>query len=355
MASKQHLRTGYTTGTCAQAAAKAATAMLTTGKKLDKIEVETASGVKLVLGLIGQSVGNGVARCGVVKDAGDDPDVTNGAEIYAEVRLLPGQGVDIKGGKGVGLVTKPGLAIPPGDWAINPVPRRMIARDVGQYLPPHLKAEVTIVVPEGEKLAQRTYNPRLGIVGGISILGTSGIVEPRSVEAYKTSLSLEIKVAQATGHEKLSICSGHLGEALSRNVLGFPREAIILVGDHVGFALEECRRWGITEALLIGHIGKLSKVAAGLMNTHYQFGDARLETIAACAAVCGASTELVASILAQNSAEAASEVLRQASLSSVFDEIARRVVWRASLLVGPSLRLGCYILNLKGEVLGRCL
>ncbi|MDP2953413.1 MAG: cobalt-precorrin-5B (C(1))-methyltransferase CbiD [Chloroflexota bacterium] len=349
------LRKGYTTGTCAQAAARAAMLMLTTGKRVEQVEVETPLGVRLTLGTMGQSLGDGVARCGVVKDAGDDPDVTHGAEIYAEVRLSPGQGVEIKGGTGVGRVTRPGLALPPGEWAINPVPRRMIARDVGRLLPPGLKAEVTIAVPEGEKLAARTFNPRLGIVGGISILGTTGIVEPRSVDAYKDTLSLEIKVAQASGHLRLSLCSGRLGEALSREALGFAQESIVIVGDHVGFALEECRRWGVEEVLLVGHIGKLAKVAAGLMNTHHSFGDARMETIAACAALCGAGPGVVAQVLAQDTAEAAAAILGQDSLGATFDEIARRVVKRAGLLVGPSLRLGCIILNLEGQVLGKCL
>jgi cobalt-precorrin-5B (C1)-methyltransferase len=349
------LRKGYTTGTCAQAAALAATLMLTTGKVVEQIEVETPSGVKLTLGIIGQSLSDGLVRCGVIKDAGDDPDVTHGAEIYAEVRLLRGQGVEIKGGTGVGRVTKPGLPLPPGEWAINPVPRSMIARDVGRLLPPGTMAEVTIAVPDGEKLAAKTYNPRLGIVGGISILGTTGIVEPRSVEAYKVSLSLEIRVAQACGHKKLSLCSGRIGEALSRGALGFPQEAIVIVGDQVGFALEECRRWGVEEVLLVGHIGKLAKVAAGMMNTHHHFGDARLETIAACAALCGATREVVSRVMAQDAAEAAVDILRRESLEATFDEVARRVVWRVGMLVGPSLRMDCLILNLKGEVLGKCL
>ncbi|MDP6099971.1 MAG: cobalt-precorrin-5B (C(1))-methyltransferase CbiD [Dehalococcoidia bacterium] len=349
------MRKGYTTGTCAQAAAKACMLMLTSGRTPEQVEVETASGVKLTLNIVGQSLSDGLARCGVIKDAGDDPDVTHGTEIYAEVRLSHGQGVEVKGGTGVGRVTRPGLPLPPGEWAINPVPRSMIVRDAGALLPPGTRAEVTIVVPDGERLAAKTFNPRLGIVGGISILGTTGIVEPRSVEAYKVSLSLEIKVARAGGHKRLSLCSGRIGEALSRGALGFPQEAIIIVGDHVGFALEECRRWGVEEVLLVGHIGKLAKVAAGLMNTHHQSGDARLETIAACAALCGATRRVVSQVMALDAAEAAVDILRRESLEATFDEVARRVVWRIGMLVGPSVRLGCLILNLKGEVLGKCL
>lgn len=355
MAPTPQLRKGYTTGTCAQAAAKGAMLMLTSKEVVERVEVETPSGVRLTLGLIEPSWGDNWARCGVIKDAGDDPDVTHGHAIHAEVKLSPGEGVEIQGGVGVGKVTKPGLAVPPGEWAINPVPRRMIAQEVAALLPPGLKALVTIHVPEGEKLAPRTFNPRLGIVGGISILGTTGIVEPRSVDAYKDSLSLEIKVARASGHRRLSLCSGRLGEALSRDVLGFPPEAIIIVGDPVGFAVGECQRWGVEEVLLVGHIGKLAKVAAGIMDTHHRFGDARLETIAACAALCGASPAVVAQVLAQDTAEAAVDILARESLQATFDEIAKRVVWRLKLLPGLSLKLGCLILDLKGKVLGKCL
>ncbi|MDP2744197.1 MAG: cobalt-precorrin-5B (C(1))-methyltransferase CbiD [Dehalococcoidia bacterium] len=355
------LKKGYTTGTCAQAAARAAMLMLTSGKPVSEVEVETASGVRLKLGVIPMQSGQaqdagGFARCGVIKDSGDDPDVTDGAEIYAEVKLVPGgEGVRILGGRGVGTVTKPGLPVPPGEPAINPVPRRMISAEVAALLPKDCGAEVTITVPDGERLAAMTFNPRLGIVGGISILGTSGIVEPRSEEAYRATLSLQVKVAKAAGLRKVALCPGYLGERFCSRDLGMPEDAIIRVGDHVGFALGECAKSGVEQVLLVGHVGKLVKIAVGIFNTHHTMGDARMETIAACAALCGAGQSVVKEIMAQDTAEATVAILRQHGLMAVFDSIAERVVQRASRLV-QSRRVGieCVILDLKGEVLGRC-
>ena len=327
--------------------------MLTTGRTPQEVEVETPSGTRLRLGLVRQETGPGFAQCGVVKDAGDDIDATHGLEIRAEVRLFPGQGVEIKGGPGVGRVTSPGLPVPPGEWAINPVPRRMIAREVASLLPPGYGAEVTITVPGGEEVAARTYNPRLGIVGGISILGTSGIVEPRSQEAYKATVALAISVAAASGQKRLALCFGYLGEARAQ-ALGFPPEAIVRTGDYMGFALEQCRTQGIPEALLVGHLGKLAKVAAGIFNTHFRYGDARMETLAALAGLHGAGPEVIQEVLGQDSAEAAGQVLNREGLGIVFDELAKRVVARASRLVGHALNIDCLVLNLKGEVLGGC-
>jgi cobalt-precorrin-5B (C1)-methyltransferase len=348
------LRKGYTTGTCAQAAAKAAMVMLGTGKPVSEIEVETASGSRLKLGVIGQELGRDFARCGVIKDAGDDHDVTHGAEIYAEVRLSPGEGIQLRGGRGIGTVTKPGLAVPPGEPAINPVPRQMILREVAAYLPPGKKVEVTIVVPQGKHLAAKTYNARVGVVGGISILGTSGIVEPRSLEAYKATLALQVKVARASGLRRLALCPGYVGERLCIQTLGIPGEAIIRTGDQVGFTLEECRQSGVEEVLLVGHLGKLVKVAVGIFNTHHSMGDARLETIASYATLQGASREVVGEIMAQDSAEATVSILRKNQLTPVFDQIAERVVERASKLVADGLKVECILLDLRGEVLGQC-
>src|SRR3972149_3635987 len=218
-------RKGYTTGTCAQGAAKGAMIMLTTGRIPQGVEVETPSGTRLRLGLVRQETGPGFAQCGGGEGGGGPP---------------------------------PGPPAPPGEGATTPAPRRMIAREVASLLPPGYGAEVTITVPGGEEVAARTYNPRLGIVGGISILGTSGIVEPRSQEAYKATVALAISVAAASGQKRLALCFGYLGEARAQ-ALGFPPEAIVRTGDYMGFALEPCRTQGIPEALLVGHLGKLAK------------------------------------------------------------------------------------------------
>ena len=348
------MREGYTTGTCAQAAAGAAMLMLAYGKPVSDIEVETASGRRLKLDVIGQMLGRGFARCGIIKDSGDDHDITNGAEIHAEVRLSPGEGIRVKGGRGVGTVTKPGLAVPPGEPAINPIPMQMILKEVSANLPPGQKAEVTIIVPRGEELAAKTYNARVGVLGGISILGTSGIVEPRSLEAYRATLALQVRVARASGLLRLALCPGYLGERFCVGTLGLPREAVIRTGDHIGFVLEECRESGLQKVLLVGHLGKLVKVAAGIFNTHHAVGDARMETIAAYAALQGATREVIAEIMKQDSAEATVAIIGKHGLTPVFDRIAERVVERAFRLLAGGPGVECFILDLKGEVLGQC-
>jgi cobalt-precorrin-5B (C1)-methyltransferase len=347
------LRNGYTTGTCAQAAAKASAMMLATGERMDRVEVETPSGVTLYLPLIDPEVGEDYARCGVVKDAGDDPDVTHGARIYAAVRLCDRPGVVIKGGEGVGIVTRPGLAVPVGEYAINPTPKEMIKKEVSRHLPGNLGLEVIISVSGGEELAKGTYNPRLGIRGGISILGTTGIVEPKSMEAYQTSLALQLDVLQAAGYPRANLVLGYVGEKFCKTVLVLPDDAIIRIGDHVGFMLEQCAAKGIEEVLLVGHIGKLVKVANGQFDTHSQRGDPRIETIARHATRWGAETETVEAIRRETTAEATVEILRKKGLMGLFDRIAQQVVFEANELTRGKLKLTCIILSLGGEVLGR--
>jgi len=346
------LRNGYTTGTCAQGAAKASAMMLVTKKLLDWVEVETPSGVKLRLPLIGPEVGDHYAKCGVIKDSGDDPDTTHGAKIYAMVRFCSKLGVTIQGGEGVGVVTKPGLAVPVGEYAINPTPREMILKEVSQFLRRDRGLEVIISVPQGEELAKQTFNPRLGILGGISILGTTGIVEPKSMEAYKTSLSLQLDVLKATGHRKATLVLGYVGERFCKNVLRLPDDSVIKIGDHVGFMLEECARKRIEEVLLIGHIGKLVKVANGQLNTHSRLGDGRIDAIAHYATRLGADRGMINAIFQETTAEATVKIFRERGLMEIFDHIAQQVVSKTNEFVGDELKLSCIILSLGGEVLG---
>jgi cobalt-precorrin-5B (C1)-methyltransferase len=345
------LKKGYTTGSCAQAAAKAATLMLLGRRGVNEVELETPSGVKLLLPVIDTELGDHYARCGVVKDSGDDPDVTHGARIYATVRFSDTPGVTLRGGNGVGLVTKPGLAVPVGEHAINPVPRRMILREVSSLLPDGQGVEVTITVPEGEALAEKTFNPRLGIEGGISIIGTTGIVEPKSIDAYRTSLSLELDVLRAQGLEKVTLVLGYVGERFCRNVLHPPEDSVIKIGDHVGYMLDQCGEKGFKEVLLVGHIGKLVKIAGGQFNTHFRFGDRRIETIVHHARRRGAAQELIEAILRETAAEATVDLLREYGMMNVFDGIAREVASRVKRRVGEKFKTRCILLSLKGDVL----
>lgn len=346
------LRKGYTTGTCAQAATKASALMLATGKKVEGVDIETPSGLRLHLSIVDPEIGEGFAKCGIVKDAGDDPDVTHGAKIFAEVRFSEGRGVTIRGGEGVGIVTRPGLALPVGEYAINPTPRKMIMKEISEIFPGEKGLEVIISVPDGEALARRTFNPNLGIVGGISIIGTTGIVEPKSVDAYKTSLALQLDLLKASGESKAILVLGYVGESFCKQVLGLSDNSFIKIGDHVGFMLEQCVKKGFEEALLIGHIGKLVKVAGGQFDTHFRHGDRRLETIAHYATLHGASPEMVQAILQEKTAEATIPILKEAGLEKVWQDIAREVILRTKDLAGRNLKIHCILLSLEGRVLG---
>ena len=345
------LRKGYTTGSCAQGAAKAATLALLGRRSVDKVELETPSGIKILLPIIDTELGDHYARCGVVKDSGDDPDVTHGAKIYATVRFSDTPGVTIRGGKGVGIVTKPGLAVPVGEHAINPTPREMILREVSGLLSDDQGVEVTITVPEGEVLAEKTFNPRLGIKGGISIIGTTGIVEPKSINAYKTSLSLLLEVLRAQQLETVTLVLGYVGERFCKNVLHLPEESVIKIGDHVGYMLDQCGEKGFKEVLLVGHIGKLVKVASGQFNTHFRFGDRRIETMVDHARRCGAGQEIIEALLRETTAEATIDLLREYGMMNVFDSIAREVALRVKHRVGEKFRIRCILLSLKGDIL----
>jgi cobalt-precorrin-5B (C1)-methyltransferase len=345
------LKKGFTTGTCAQAAAKASAIMLTTGKIIDIVDVTLPCGKKLNIPVIDQYIGDNFATCGVIKDAGDDPDVTNRAKIYAKIELLQANsGIIITGGKGVGIVTKPGLPVKVGEYAINPIPRKMIYHDVSAIIQ---DVRVTISVPDGEKLAKRTFNPRLGIIGGISILGTTGIVEPKSVDAYKISLSIQLDIAKACGINTIALVPGYVGEQFCKEELGLMDNEIVKIGDYVGFMLKKCVEKGIKEVMLIGHIGKLSKIAAGMFNTHSKFGDARMETISAYAAACGADKNIIKQLLNLNTAEASVEILKKHNLLKTFDEIAKKVVQRADEFVQHKIKIRCIILSMNKEIIGR--
>jgi len=284
---KRGLRTGYTTGACAAAAAKAAALALALGRCVEEVELLLPTGVKAHFRIHRRFLGRDEAFCSVIKDAGDDPDVTNGAEICARVKRKEEPGISIEGGEGVGKVTKPGLEVPVGEAAINPVPRKMIARAVEEVLGHGVGARVEISVPRGEELAHKTLNPRLGIVGGISILGTTGIVIPYSKEACTASISLGLNVALACGCREVILTTGRRSEKFAQRRLKLPEECFIQMGDFVGYALKECARKGFRKAVIWGMIGKLSKLARGVFYTHSSASEVDLNFLAEVAKGCG--------------------------------------------------------------------
>ncbi len=260
---KRRLRSGYTTGTCAAAATKAALWALLKGEKLSQVEVTLPGGSRVRLPVHRVEIREKEASAAVIKDAGDDPDITNGVEIVATVRWgSRGGEIQLKGGPGVGRVTKPGLPVPVGEPAINPVPRQMIREAVKEVLgDQNLGLEVTFSIPKGEALAQKTLNPRLGIVGGLSILGTSGIVKPLSSEAWLATIEASLRVAQAVGLEEVVLSFGRASELAHMRHYRLPEEAYVLMGDFVEFALRAVDRLGFPRVQLAGQWAKLLKCA----------------------------------------------------------------------------------------------
>lgn len=310
----KRLRLGYTTGSCAAAAAKAAARMLLTGGTVERVALITPGGLRLELEIVDIKRGEDRVSCAVIKDSGDDPDITKGAHITATVFRAEQDGISIDGGEGVGRVTKPGLDQPVGAAAINSVPRRMIeenVREVCDRLDYRQGLSVLISVPGGEETAQRTFNPRLGIEGGISILGTSGIVEPMSEQALLDTIRLELRQRRQAGAAYALLCPGNYGRDFIKMALPVDAEMSVQSSNFIGDTLDMCRELGFRGALLVGHIGKLVKIAGGMLNTHSKYGDCRMEILAAHAAACGLGTRAVGDILACVTCDEAVKILKE--------------------------------------------
>ncbi|MGQ3683723.1 MAG: cobalt-precorrin-5B (C(1))-methyltransferase CbiD [Candidatus Loosdrechtia sp.] len=262
------LRSGYTTGSCATAAAKAAATGLVKGIIPDDEEIGTPAGIRLKLKILHKQLFHNWSGCAVQKDAGDDPDVTNGCRVYARVERNDTGLIEIDGGEGVGRVTRPGLQVPVGKAAINPVPQRMIESAVREVIGAGAGVRVVISVPDGKALGEKTFNPRLGIVGGISIIGTTGIVRPMSEDAFRVSLLCGLDIARAMGYETVVLVPGSLGERSVRNLVAIPGDQIVQISNFVGFMLEEALRRQFKRIILAGHPGKLAKLLRGDFHTH---------------------------------------------------------------------------------------
>ena len=326
------MRCGYTTGACAAGAAGAATEMLLTGRIVERVDMDTPRGVQLTLEILDAAVGDDSARCAVRKDSGDDPDVTNGILVYATAKKTD-VGITVDGGEGVGRVTRPGLDQPVGAAAINSVPRRMIREQVLDACARcGYRGGVAIVIsiPEGRALAGRTFNPRIGIEGGLSVIGTTGIVEPMSNAALLDTIRLELNVLRASGATEVLLCPGNYGETFAREALGLSMERQVSTGNFIGDAVEYATEVGFKRVLLVGHIGKLVKLGIGLRNTHSANGDGRMETLIACALACGADLGLLRELQRCATTDAALDALDDAGmLSQVMSQLGERM--RATL------------------------
>jgi cobalt-precorrin-5B (C1)-methyltransferase len=311
------LRRGQTTGTCAAAAAKAAATWALNGQAPRTVSIPLPAGPRLTLDVIAVDESTATATCAVRKDAGDDPDITDGVLVYATVRQVAA-GFTIDGGVGIGRVTRPGLDQPVGAAAINSVPRHMIAAAVAEAA---VTAgydggwEVVIAIPGGEALAARTFNPRLGVVGGLSVLGTTGIVEPMSHAALTETVRREIAVLAAEGRRALLLTLGNFALAFAVDELGLNPEGSVKCSNAVGDALTAAVEYGFDQILVIGHLGKLVKLGLGVLNTHSNQGDGRLETLVTCALAAGGKLPLLRRIAAAATTDAALAALTEAGLA----------------------------------------
>jgi cobalt-precorrin-5B (C1)-methyltransferase len=354
---RKKLRTGFTTGACTAAAARAATRVLVTGQPLTEIEIILPNRQRVTFALKRCEQQGEQATASVIKDAGDDPDCTHGAELTATVQLTEGPAIELRAGPGVATVTKPGLGLEVGAPAITAVPRKNISEMVAAELaalPEPRGAIVTVTVPGGEEMARQTLNARLGLVGGISILGTSGIVKPYSTAAYKASVVQAIDVAHRRGIDTLVVTTGGKSEAYAMKLFpGLPEEAFIQMGDFVGITLRHCARRGVARAVIVGMIGKLSKMADGKMQTHAAGSEVNMDLLANLAAELGASDDLQARIRAANTARHVLELCAAEGLTGIAALICRKVVGHGSRHAGGTLAVQAVLVDFDGKVLGR--
>ena len=355
---QKKMRFGYTTGSCAAAACKGACLMLLGKEKLTSVPLMTPKGILLDLELHDIQISENQVTCAVKKDAGDDPDTTNGILVYATVWKTDTAGIVIDGGVGVGRVTRPGLSQKVGEAAINPVPRAMILREAEEAAVSHdyeggLK--VVISVPEGVEIGKKTFNPRLGITGGISILGTSGIVEPMSIQAMIDTLQIELRQTAAQGHRGVILTPGNYGQDFLRQCgWGGGRIPVIRCSNFVGEALDGAAAEGFKRVLLVGHVGKLVKLAGGIMNTHSRWGDCRTELFCAHAAVCGAGQSTCQALLEGATTDACLEILEQAGLrEAVMARLMDAIEAHVSRRVGGAYRVGVILFSHVFGELGR--
>ena len=346
----EKLRCGYTTGSCAAAAAKASAEYLFSGNKPSFVCIDTPKGIMLKLEVQEAEVGENYAKCGIKKDGGDDCDVTSGTLIFAKVSLIP-QDVEITGGKGVGIVTKAGLDRPVGEYAINSVPRKMITHEVIEIAEKYGYSGgfwVEISVPNGEEIAKKTYNPRMGIKGGISIIGTSGIVEPMSNTAIVETIRVEARMRRAEGYKNLLLTLGNYSESFIQRSMPFTLQKSVKCSNFIGEAIDIAIETGFERVLIIGHIGKLVKLGAGIMNTHSAQADGRMEVLVTCGLLAGVDTELLKTLPECATVDAALDILKSGgNMEKTLEILAHRAEYYLNAKVKNSVEIGALMFSDK--------
>ena len=355
-------RRGYTTGSCATAASKASVHMLLTKEKIENINIDTPKGIPLTLKVKNIEFEDNSATCSIEKDGGDDIDATHGMDIFAKAELINKEDEDIivTGGIGIGLVTKKGLSVEIGKHAINPVPMKMIRNEVGKilgennkFLPKDKSLKITIFAPQGVEIAKKTFNPRLGIVGGISILGTTGIVEPMSEEGWKKSLSIEMEMKKAQGMDKIILVPGNHGEEFIREHLQIDMSYCVRMSNFVGYMLSEAKRIGFKKILLAGHIGKFIKISAGIFNTHSKVCDARNEIMISNLALMGAPLEFLKEINECVTSEGAVEIIDKSEYTDIYNILCDKCKQRAEQYLHNEVEVEFYMFRMDKSLLGK--
>lgn len=359
---KGQLRTGYTTGTSATAATKAALHALVTKKSVDEVMVTLPKGKIVTLPVAWTELTENYATSAVIKDGGDDPDVTHGAEICSTVQLTQNRGnVIVQGGQGVGRVTKPGLGLRIGDAAINPVPMKMIMDSVVELLnniPNPLNAAgliVTISVPNGHVIAKKTDNPRLGILGGISILGTTGIVLPYSTASFAASIRQSLDVGLALDADTFILTTGGRSEDFSKVLFGekYPDHCYVQMGDFAGYSVKQCHDKGVKKVFVGGFVGKLTKIAMGVKQTHVRGSHVSMDFMAKLAKKAGAEEYVIEEILSANTARHVSEIIDTHRINGFYDQICKEAVTQLENYSKQELPIEAIMFDFGGGVIGR--
>ena len=350
----RRLRCGYTTGSCAAAASKASAEMLLSQTPVQSVTLMTPAGIELTTDVMHSEIHSDYASSAIQKDSGDDPDITNGILIYAKVSLKK-NGIEIVGGKGIGTVTKPGLNQPVGSSAINDTPRQMIAAAVSEIAELHGYSGgflVEISAPEGIEIAKKTFNPRMGILGGISIIGTTGIVEPMSNQAIIETIRAEASMRAAAGYKNLLLTVGNYSDRFLKMNLPNLTERCVMCSNFIGDALDIGVSLNFERILLIGHIGKLVKLGSGIMNTHSSFADGRMETLIACGALAGVPSEILKQLTDCITTDAALEVLyHHHAAEPTLTVLTDRIEQYMQLRVRGAIQIGAVIFSDRHDLL----
>lgn len=353
------MRHGFTTGSCSTAAAKAAAYMLLSGKRKNKISIDTPAGIKYEPELEDIRITENEVSCAVRKDGGDDPDITTGMLVYATVSTIgDGRGeIVIDGGTGVGRVTRPGLDQPVGNAAINSVPRQMITEEVGQVMQLFDccdSIKVVISVPDGESIAQKTFNPRLGIEGGISIIGTSGIVEPMSTRAILDTIKVELRQMHEEGHNTAVVSPGNYGIDFMKKQYGYNLDRAVKCSNYIGETIDMVKEIGFEKMILVGHIGKLIKVSGGIMNTHSKEADCRMELMAAAAVKAGADRKCLVDIIDSLTTEEAFRFLVEEGIEKeTMVNIMSKIDFYLKKRAGDNLDIQCIVYSNEFGLMGQ--